>query len=108
METEICSTLWTSIANELTSFIAKVRLFAFGTVLMYSELASLCKFQLILYSPQTSQVNNGTSMEPNFDPLRQILKFPFLHLLDNGERVSPCNLPITALCDHVIVICRVM
>ena len=34
-------------------------------------------------------------MEPNFDPLRQILKFPFLHLLDNGERVSPCNLPTT-------------
>lgn len=49
------------------------------------------KFLILSFSPQTSQINSGTSVDPNFDPLRQILKFPFLHLLDNGERVSPCH-----------------
>ena len=90
MEKEICFTLWTSLANDLTSFIAKVRPF-FVLVQSWCTLNKLLcvNGSQFLYSPQTSQVNNGTSVEPNFDPLRQILKFPFLHLLDNGERVSP-------------------
>ena len=39
-------------------------------------------------SLQTSQVSTGTSLSPNFDTVRSVLKFPFFHLLDNGERVS--------------------
>ena len=39
MEKEICFTLWISLANDLASFIAKVS-FVFGTVLVYSQLAS--------------------------------------------------------------------
>lgn len=36
---------------------------------------------------QTTQINHGTTLEPNFTAAIQILKFPFQFLMNKNEKV---------------------
>ena len=38
-------------------------------------------------SMQTSQVNQSTSLDPDFSAARHILKFPFLHIFYSADKV---------------------
>ena len=46
-------------------------------------------YTCMYFIPQTNQVNQGSSLNPDFTAARHILKFPFLHLFYNVDKVGP-------------------
>ena len=42
----------------------------------------------LFFIPQTSQVNQGSVLSPDFSAALSILKLPFLHMFTNVDKVS--------------------
>ncbi len=56
----------------------------------YTEFLEYCMILLIdsHFLPQTTRINHGTALDPDFKAALQILKFPFLHILNWADKVS--------------------